>query len=142
MNEIIDGRGVVLIEDRSHEEEIANSDGKPLVVSISTDIVALATGVTTTGLQTKTQANVNFQAGFRLNVWGTATSFDVQVQGLMFDGIWRTLTPSDFLTGGSLVPDITVAGIYDFDVAGFQTIALNVVSVTGGNVNAKGTLLP
>lgn len=102
--------------------------------------VTLASGVTTTGLQAA--QTVGWASTLRLNIWGTATSFDVQVQAQMYDNVWRTLTPSDAITGNAIASDITAAGVYDFDVAGWQKVALNVVSVTGGNVNAQGALLP
>lgn len=104
--------------------------------------VTLATAETTTGLKSVSQAYPGWNSTLRLNIWVTATAFDVQVQGQMWDGTWRTLTPTNALTGSAVASDITSAGIYDFDVAGFQLVALNVVSVTGGNVNGKGAFLP
>lgn len=102
--------------------------------------VTLADAVTATGLQAAQQ--VGWYSLLRLNVYGTASAFDVQVQAQMYDGVWRTLTPADAITGMDASADITAAGVYDFDVSGWQQVAVNIISLTGGNVSAKGALLP
>lgn len=95
---------------------------------------------TATGRQTP--QNGASGSTLRLNIYGTATSFDVQVQAQMYDGQWYTLPASNAITGASVGNDVTSAGVYDFDSGAWKTFALNVVSVTGGNVTAQGAFLP
>jgi hypothetical protein len=119
---------------------VSNGDGtNSQQVQLTGSNVTLATIVSATGRQTG--QNVASGSSLRLNIWGTATSFDVQVQAQMYDGQWYTLPATNAITGSS-VNDVTTAGIYDYDTSAFKTVALNVVSITGGNVNAQGVFLP
>lgn len=97
--------------------------------------VVLADAVTTTGA--KTPLTVGGAGTLRINIYGTG-SFSVKVQGVMYDGVSYTLPGADL--NGAEYTDITTAGVYDFDVAGFVAVNLYVTTV-GTNVSAKGALL-
>jgi len=132
--------GYVYIKKNGNPTEISETDQMPVVLTGSN--VTLLNAVTTSGLKTASQSDVGWNSTLRLNLWGTATTFDVQVQAQMYDSVWRTLVPFDAITGTVSASDITTSGVYDFDVAGYQKVVVNVVSVTGGNVNAQGALIP
>lgn len=115
------------------------SKTNPLAVQLTGSNVNLGTA-TATGRQTA--QNVASGSTMRLNIWGTASAFDIQIQAQMYDGAWYTLPATYAISGTSVGNDVTAAGVYDFDTGAFVQVALNVVSVTGGNVNAKGAFLP
>lgn len=106
--------------------------------SITGSLANLGT-YTTTGLKTS-QPVQSGASMVRLNIFGTGT-FDVQLQGFMYDGVPYTLPATNSLTGVLVGNDVTTAGIYEFDIGAFVNISLNVVNVTGGNVNAQGGFL-
>lgn len=100
----------------------------------------LADAVTTTGLKTTSQLSPGGYGTLRQNIYGTG-AFSVQVQGQMADGTWYAIPGINATsTSPTMQTDITAAGIYDFDVAGFVYVALCVTSVTT-NVSSKGALL-
>ncbi|WP_433946217.1 hypothetical protein [Paenibacillus sp. SN-8-1] len=78
----------------------------------------------------------------RFDVWGTATSFNLQVEASGHSGNYRALPIWDvsgntFVTGNA----ITTPGIFEVDVQGLNNVRTNLKSVTGGNVNATGTVI-
>ena len=106
-----------------------------------TQQVTLASTITALG-QVGTGVSPGGSSTLRLNIWGTATSFDVQVEGQMYSGTWRAL-PCTNVCSPATPPftDVTAAGFYDFDVQGMQSVIFNVISISGGNVNAEGEWL-
>jgi hypothetical protein len=99
--------------------------------------VTLLSNVSTTGAGTP-QLVGGFKS-LRLEVWGTATSFTIQIQVNESNGS-GTYYPIQVtnLASMTLVSNITAAGIYEIDVAGFSNVQANVTAVTGGNVSAAG----
>lgn len=101
------------------------------------DVSLLTANTTATG--TGTAQPVGGFKTLRLEVWGTG-SFTVQIQvnnSTNGSSTYYVIQPVN-LTSNTPVTSITVAGVYDIDVAGFSNVQANVTAVSGGNVNAAG----
>lgn len=115
----------------------------PEQTQLAGGLVTLASGVTATGAQTAQSIGGAYSL-LRLNVWvtGTSPAFDVQVQGQMYDGEWYELEATNSVTDANVGTDITTNGVYDYDIASWVMVRMNVVSLSGTNaaVSAQGGL--
>jgi hypothetical protein len=110
-------------------------------IQLSGSNVKLLNAVSAVGAGTP-QAVGTFK-NYIFEVWGTATSFDIQIQVVGPSSTARTINKVwDELNNAYLTSsDITTAGIYSVSVPAFTNIQGNVLSVAGGNVNVSGGLM-
>lgn len=78
---------------------------------------------------------------YRFDVWGTGI-YTLQIQVIGDSGTPRTIPVWDianktFVSGNT----ISIAGFYEVDVQSFVSILANVLTISGGNVNASGGLM-
>ena len=125
------------IQDRQGNYQKYNSDGSTPVVVVGS-LAKLLDGVSTTGAGTPVA--VNSYKNYVFEVWGTATALDIKIQAIGPSGVARNLKIWDELNNVYLTGDITVAGFYSVSTPAFTNIQANVVSVSGGSVNAEGGL--
>lgn len=103
--------------------------------------VTLLSAVSATGAGTPKP--VGSFKNYSFEVWGTASSFTLQIQAVGPSGSARNLKVWDelnntFLTG----TDITASGFYSVSAPAFTNIQANVSAISGGNVNVAGGLMP
>jgi hypothetical protein len=132
------GFGVVITDLNGTPQFTQTNPGQVTITGSSTQQVTLANAVTTTGTQ-PAQAVGGFKT-LTIEVYGTATSYSVQIQGIGNSGTPYTLTATN-LTGLTTTQNITTAGLYQFDVTGLTSVQANITAVSGGNVTVKGELV-
>lgn len=118
---------------------ISSSD--PLPVSLTgsnTKQVTLANAVSGTGAQ-QAQPVGGFKT-LTIEVYGTATSFTVQIQGIGKSGTPYPLTAVN-LSGLTTTQSISTAGLYQIDVTGLASVQANITAVSGGNLTVAGELV-
>lgn len=105
----------------------------------NTPVTLLPVNKTTTGIGTVQPVQLN--KSLRFEVWGTGT-YTVQIQGIGNSGTARNLPVWD-ITNKTFVAsnNITAAGFYEVDIQGFVSVQANVSAISGGNVNAAGTVI-
>lgn len=86
--------------------------------------------------------SVGSTKSIRFDVWGTATSFSLQIEAAGDSGTYRPLQIWD-VSGNMFVNSntITSAGLYEVDVQGLINVRAKVNSVSGGNVSASGQVI-
>ena len=107
-------------------------------VSIVGSLENLLTAVSASGAGSPIP--VNSYKNYIFEVYGTATSFDIQIQAIGPSGTPRNLKVWDELNNVYLTGDIVAQGFYSVSVPAFTNIMANVVSVSGGVVNIGGGL--
>lgn len=100
--------------------------------------VTLANAVTATGVQIAQSTGNN--KTLVVEVYGTATSFTVTIQGIGPSGAPYPMSGTNY-NGLTTVQNIASAGIYQFDVTGLTSVEANVTAVSGGNVSVAGRLV-
>jgi hypothetical protein len=116
----------------------ANGNPQHSLAGSYTKSVTLANAVTTVGVQSP--VTVGGLKTLLIEVYGTATSFTVQIQGIGPSGTPYVLTAMN-LTGLTTSQTISAAGLYQFDVTGLTSVEANVTAVAGGNVTVAGELV-
>ena len=120
---------------------LGSSSSDPLFASLTgsnTANITLANAVTAIGVQPA--QNVGGNKTMVIEVYGTATSFAVTIQGAGPSGTPYALTATN-LTGMTTTQSITTAGLYQFDVTGIKSVDVNVTAVSGGSVTVAGELV-
>jgi hypothetical protein len=108
-------------------------------VQLQGSSVKLLDVVTVTGAGTAKAVGV-FKT-YVFEVWGTATSFTLQIKAVGPSGTPRNLKVWDELNNVFLnSADITVAGFYSVSLPSFTNVLANVSSISGGNINVSGGL--
>jgi len=140
-----------------HAMEIDDITGKPMpkvATTITASEVSLTIGdvklagnnvklldtVSVTGIGSLKPLVESFKT-YVFEVWGTASSFSIQIQVVGPSGTPRNLKVWDELNSVFLTGNITASGFYSVSVPSFTTIQANVVSIAGGNVNVDGGLI-
>lgn len=114
--------------------------GTTQLTGSNTQSVTLANTVAATGVQTANAVTVGNNKTLTVEVYGTATSFAVTIQGIGPSGAAYALTGTN-TNGLANVQSITAPGWYQFDVTGLSSIEANVTAVSGGNVSVAGKLV-
>lgn len=112
------------------------SDSNPLPTKFAGTSVKLLNSKATTGIGT-TQAIGSYKM-YSFEVWGTASSYAIQIQAVGPSGVARNLKVWDELNNAFISGNVTAAGFYSVTLPQFTTLQANVVSVTGGNVSVEG----
>ena len=104
--------------------------------------VKLLDAVSATGVGTL-KPDVTSYKTYIFEVWGTATSFTLQLEVVgpsgtarIINKVWDELN-NVFLTD----KNITAKGFYSVSVPAFTTLQANVTAVSGGNVSISGGLM-
>jgi hypothetical protein len=104
--------------------------------------VKLLDAVSTTGVGSLKPA-VGAYKTYIFEVWGTATSFTLQLEVVgpsgtarVINQVWDELNNA-FLSSKS----VTVKGFYSVSVPAFTTLQANVTAISGGNINVSGGLM-
>lgn len=77
---------------------------------------------------------------FTFEVFGTATSFTLQVEGKSISGTPFAIQVTN-LNNMTSSTSITASGVYQVDVTGLVSVDANLTAVSGGNVTAQGKLV-
>lgn len=95
----------------------------------------------TTSAESNSLLNLYDGSQLVIQVEGTATSFSIEVQGLV-DGESNVYRPLAIINNFdfSILQEITEKGIYSIGVDGITKIKLNLISITGGNLTVFGKL--
>lgn len=121
-------------------QNIETSSGQPvqpiLISASSVQDVSLLSNTTVMGAGASKP--IGGYKTLRIEVWGTGSfSMQIQVNDINGSGTFYPIQAVNLSTM-STVSSITAAGIYDLDVSGFSNVLANVLSISGGNVNAVG----
>lgn len=107
--------------------------------NIGTIKIAAASSATTSAVFTNNVCDT-----CALQIWGTASAFKVQLQGMVdaASNAWVSIASydKDDLTVVDGTTGMTSAGIFTVDVSGVRKIRINLASVSGGNVNVTAAL--
>ncbi|EPZ47622.1 hypothetical protein [Alicyclobacillus acidoterrestris] len=117
------------------------SSTNPFPTSLSTcnvEQVILATNSLVTGPQSPQPTNS--MRTLVVEVYGTASSFNIEIQGRLDSTTYYPLTGVN-LNGLSSVQSITSFGLYKFDVTGLVNVLGYINEVSGGNINIIGNLV-
>lgn len=119
-------------------QPMAATDDFVSLTGSNTQQVTLANAVTSTG--TLAPQSVGGFKTLTFEVYGTATSFTLQIQGIGQSGTRYPLTVVN-LSGLTTTQSISSAGLYKIDVTGLVSVQVNITSVSGGNVTVAGKLV-
>ncbi|WP_141431898.1 hypothetical protein [Bacillus sp. 03113] len=119
---------------------IQNDDGTAVPIKLTGSNVQLLNAVSAVGAGTNTA--VGQYSDYSFEVWGTATSFTLQIQAVGPSGTARNLKIWDelnnkFVDGNN----ITTAGFYTVSLPSFTNLRANVSVISGGNVNVSGGMM-
>lgn len=121
-------------------ERVSEIPGSAIAVELSGSNVKLLDAVTAIGAGTLQPAGS--MKNYVFEVWGTATSFTLQIQVSGTSGnpyklkVWDELN-NTFLSG----TDITAKGFYSVSVPAFTSLQANVPAISGGNLSVSGGLM-
>lgn len=107
-------------------------------IQIQGTSVILLDGVSNTGAGN--DVSIGGNKTLSVEVFGTAASYQLQIEGKSTSGTPYVLTATNLLDL-STTQTISSAGLYQFDVTGLLSVDANVVSVTGGNVTVQGRMV-
>lgn len=89
-----------------------------------------------------TSRPVSIMKKYTFEVWGSATSFNLQIQAVGPSGTPRNLKVWDELAGSYVTGNnVTAAGFYSVDLPAFANFQGNVTAISGGNLNVVGGLM-
>lgn len=110
-------------------------------VQLTGSNVSLLSAVSVTG--TGTAKPVGSFKNYVFEVWGTATSFTLQIQAVGPSGVARNLKVWDELNGAYVTGNnnITAVGFYSVSVPSFTNLQANASTIAGGNINVSGGLM-